>query len=122
LAPVAPDPSVETARAALADLIEVRAAIEDAPRRAGAAVTLTAVTERLLAAGPIADLQAAARETLAAREALASGALDTAKAALTRAVTPLVRVAQQGRIDGATDRGDASRLTGAAAAGRGGGE
>src|SRR3954468_7975860 len=55
LAPVAPDPSVDTARAALADLIEVRAAIEDAPRRAGAAVTLTALSERLLAAGPIAD-------------------------------------------------------------------
>lgn len=116
LAPPAADPITQSARAALSDLIAVSRALEGGPSQA-----LRDLSERILAAAARApDLQPAAMEVAAARTALASGQIDTARDALRRAAAPLVRRAQQGRLDANSVPPDAARLAGAAAIGRGG--
>ena len=122
LAPPAPDAVTEAARGALTDLVAVSAALDGSGDRAMLDRALLGLGERLLAAAAAApDLQGAAREVAAARDALASGRLDAAREALRRAAGPLVARAQHGRLEGSRVPGDASRLAGAAAvAGRGG--
>jgi hypothetical protein len=116
LAPPALDPRAEAARSALMDLIAVARELDDASRRSGAATRLSSLAERLLAmAAGAPDLQPAAREVLAAREAATTGQVSVARAALQRAAGPLVAQAQRGRIDGASLARDAARLAGAAA-------
>ena len=128
LAPPAPDPVTEAARAALADVIAVSAALErTAPERASPGqsppltLALRGLNERILAAAARApDLQAAAAEIAAARTALAAGQTDTARDALRRAAGPLLKRAQEGRIEAGPVSRDAARLAGAAAIARGG--
>ena len=127
LAPPAPDPAGEAARSALMDLIAVAGALDDADAdaagRAGDTARLSRLAERLLSlAGAAPDLQPAARDLLAARDALAAGQIAPARAALQRAAAPLVARAQRGRIDGAVLPRDAARLAGAAAVSRGEGK
>jgi hypothetical protein len=69
-------------------------------------------------AGDAADLQPAARDLFAARDALAAGQVSSARAALQRAAVPLVARAQRGRMDGHAVPRDAARLAGAAATGQ----
>jgi len=64
------------------------------------------------------DVQGAARDVLAARDAVAAGQIDRARASLQRAAGPIVARAQSDRIDAARVPRNASRLAGAA--GRGG--
>ena len=126
LAPAAADPETAAARAALVDLLAVARAIDqartDQPLDADdAARRLTGLAEGILAmAARSADLQPAARDILAAREALAKGQTEAARAALRKAAAPLVTRAQRGRIDAGTIGRDAARLSGAAALARGG--
>jgi hypothetical protein len=138
LAPPAPDPVTESARAALADLIAVSAALEPPePDRRPTAGTpgsdgrsrppqpltqmLHDLSERILAAAArAADLQPAAREVAAARTALAAGDADAARKALRRAAAPLVKRAQHGRIESSGVSRDAARLAGTAAIAGGG--
>jgi hypothetical protein len=108
------DAQVDAARSALADVLDASAAIDDATRRPSTVATLTRAAERLLAAGTNADLQAAAHDAIAARDALANGAVAQAKASLKRAAVPLVRQAQRGRIDGDVTGPGAARIGGAA--------
>ena len=120
LAPPASDPITESARAALGELLSVSATLGTHPA-AGDAQTLRDLSERVLTAAARApDLQPAAREIDAARTALAAGRIDAARDALRRAAAPLVKRAQQGRIEGTAVSRDAARLAGAAAAARGG--
>lgn len=116
LAPPASDPRTEAARSALIDLIAVARALDDPSGRAGAPASLSRLAERILAmADGAADLQPAAREVLAARDAVTAGDEARARAALQRAATPLVVRAQRGRIDTRGVPRDAARLAGAAA-------
>src|SRR5262249_34565814 len=117
LAPTAADPATDAARAALLDLAAVARALDDPSRRADAAARLTQVAERVLS---LRDMQAPARDLLAARGALAAGQIEPARAALQRAAGPIVARAQNRRIDSAAIPRDAARLAGAAAAGPGG--
>ena len=124
LAPPASDPIAESARAALTDLVAIARALETAQvDQAGA---LTRLAERVLAmaaaesAERAANVQASARDVLAARDALSAGRIDEARTALARAAGPIVARAQAGRIDAARLPRDAARLAGAAAAGGGG--
>ena len=122
LAPVAPDPVTASARAALGDVIAAAAALDAGADAAALAGTLRAVSERILAAAASApDLRPGAAEIAAARSALAEGRRDAAREALQRAAVPLVKRAQQGRIEGNAVPGEAARLAGAAALPRGGG-
>jgi hypothetical protein len=121
LAPTASDPSADAARAALLDLTLVAREIDDASRRVDAGQRLTRLAERLLSLprgtgeDRQADLQAAVRDVLAARDAVSAGQIDAAHAALQRAAGPIVARAQTGRIDSASIARDAARLAGAAA-------
>jgi hypothetical protein len=121
LAPQSPDAITEAARAALTDLIATSAALNDRANDAAMTAALRGLGERILAAAAgAADLQPAAKEVAAARDALASGQIDAARAALRRAAPPLVTRAQRGRIPGGSVSRDAARLAGAAAVGGGG--
>jgi hypothetical protein len=116
LTPPSPDPVTEAARTALADLIAVNAALDE-----GSADALRDLSERLLSVAVRApDLQAAAKEIAAARTAISAGQRDAARDALRRAAPPIVKRAQQGRIEGTALAPDTVRLAGAAALGRGG--
>ena len=117
LAPPAPDPAAEAARSALLDLAAVARSLEAGSGKPE--TTLDRIAERLLAA-PNPELQAAARDILAARTSLSSGRADQARASLNKAATVLVKHAQRGRIDGASIPADAARLAGAAAIAGGG--
>jgi hypothetical protein len=66
------------------------------------------------------ELQGAARDILAARDALTQGRIDDAWASLKKTAGPLARLAQRGRIDGASIANDAARAAGAAAIAGGG--
>lgn len=118
LAPLTPDPSAEAARSALADVVRASAAMDDGSQRSAAVGALTAAAERMLAAGP--DLQSAARDVIAARDAVAQGRIDVARAALSRAAGPLIVVARRGGVDGSSTNRAAQRLSGAAAIAGGG--
>ena len=121
LAPLSPDAVTEASRGALADLIAASAALDARADPAAIADTLRELSERILAtAAGTADLQPAAREVAAAREALASGQTAAAREALRRAAPPLVRRAQHGRLPGGRVARDPARLAGAAAIGAGG--
>lgn len=153
LAAPAPDPVTESARAALADLLTISAALgsergqtgvrpgsdsgQTGVRRVdpgGAAASqdarfdigsptgaLRELGERILTASARApDLQSAAVDVAAARAAIAEGRIDAAREALRRAAAPLVKRAQQGRIESTPVPRDAARLAGAAALGGGG--
>jgi hypothetical protein len=116
LAPAAPDPQTEAARSAMRDLIDVARDLDRASARADAVTRLSQLAERLLAmAAAAGDLQPAAREVLAARDALIAGQTPAARAALQRAAGPLVARAQRGRIDASPVARDAARLAGVAA-------
>jgi hypothetical protein len=123
LAPPAPDPVTASARAALSELIATVRTIEAGADRSALSGTLRELGERILAAAASApDLRPAADHVAAARTALAEGRTDAARDALHRAAPPLVKRAQQGRIEGGRVPGDAARLAGAAAVARGGGQ
>jgi hypothetical protein len=116
LAPPASDPRVEAARSTLTGLVAAARALEDPSQRAGAAAALTDLPERILAIeGGAADLQAAAREVMTARVAVAAGQDTAARAALQRAGISLVARAQRGRIETRAIQRDRARLAGAAA-------
>lgn len=122
LAPAAPDPETEAARAALADLMAIARALDDPSRRAESVSRLERLAERVLAsAAPTPASQPAARDILAARDSVSAGDIDKARAALQRAAAPLVARAQRGRIDSAPVGPAAARLAGAAAIAPGGG-
>jgi hypothetical protein len=122
LSPPAPDPAIASARTALGDVIAAAAGLDAGADAASLTGTLRALSERILAAAANApDLRPAAAEIATARTALAEGRRDAARDALQRAAVPLVKRAQQGRIEGHTVPGDAARLAGAAALPRGGG-
>jgi hypothetical protein len=114
LAPAAPDALAETARAALADLVNVNTALADPAQRETVAARLSGIAERLLSGSPPAELHPVVRELMGSRDALIAGRLDEARAALRRAAAPLVGHAQRGRIDGDTRSRDLMRLSGAA--------
>ncbi|HET7698481.1 MAG TPA: hypothetical protein VFK57_22390 [Vicinamibacterales bacterium] len=121
LAPPAPDPVTESARAALAELVAVSTALDlrEQPKTLGD--RLRGLGERVLTAAARApELQPAAQEIAAAQTALASGRIDAARDALRRAGAPLAKRAQHGRIDAAGVPREPARLAGAAALGRGG--
>jgi hypothetical protein len=128
LAPTAADPAVTAARAALMDLVAVTRDLAEPAQRQTVFTALTRLAERILAMSPgptrqssgHADLQAAAREVIAARDAVSAGQIETARAALQRAAGPIVSRAQGGRIEAARVPRDAARLAGAAAIGPGG--
>jgi hypothetical protein len=123
LAPPAADPQTDAARSALMDLIAVAERLDEPASRADGQARLSRLAERLLAlSGGAGDLQPAARELLAARDAMAAGQIPSARAALQRAAAPLVARAQRGRIDGSIQPRDAARLAGAAAVSRGEGK
>ena len=111
LTPAASDPVADTARAALLDLIDVNASLGDAASHADLTSRLSRVAERLLAGGV--PFQASARDVVAARDAVASGKSDEARAALARAAAPIVTLAQRGRIESAPSAPKAERLAGA---------
>jgi hypothetical protein len=116
LAPPASDPQVEAARSALMDLIAVTRALDQPPPRAEALTRLSRLAERILTMpGAAADLQAAGRLVLTAREAVEAGQIEAARGALQRAAAPLVARAQRGRIEGSAQPRDPARLAGAAA-------
>jgi hypothetical protein len=121
LAPAATDPETGAAREALLDLLAVARRIDSpgvdrAADSGEVARRLTALAERVLAmAGRSPDLQPAAREILAARDAMAKGQTDAARAALGKAAPPIVSRAQRGRIDAGAISRDAARMAGAAA-------
>lgn len=112
LLPPAQDPLADTARVALLDLIEANASIGDAARRQEMTTRLSHLAERLLAGG--APLQPAARDVMAARDAVAAGKDDQARAALARAAAPIVTLAQRDRIESTSSAAKAARVTGAA--------
>lgn len=119
LAPPASDPQTDAARSALMELIAVTRSLDDEAARAAVVARLSRLTERVLAlAGDAGDLQPAARDLLAARDALAASQMASARAALQRAAVPLVARAQRGRMDGHALPRDAARLAGAAATGQ----
>jgi hypothetical protein len=123
LTPPSADPTTESARAALADLIAVSSALGSDARseRATLIRTLQELGERVLTAAARApELHPSAKEIDTARTALAAGQTATARDALRRAVGPLLARAQQGRIESSTVSPDAARLADAAAIGRGG--
>jgi hypothetical protein len=136
LAPPSPDPLTESARAALAELLTISAAVGSdrgqtgvrpgadasaAAARQELGSTLRDLGERILTASARApDLRPAAADVAAARTAIAEGRIEAARAALRRAAAPLVKRAQQGRIESTPVPRDAARLAGAAALGRGG--
>jgi hypothetical protein len=123
LSPPAPDPAIASARTALGDVIAAAAGLDAGADAASLTGTLRALSERILGAAANApDLRPAAAEIATARTALAEGRRDAARDALQRAAVPLVKRAQQGRIEGHTVPGDAARLAGAAALPRGGGK
>jgi hypothetical protein len=120
VAPPASDPSTDAARSALMDLIDVARELDDRATQGrgteDASARLARLAERILAmAAGAADLQPAARDVLAAREALTAGRDASARAALQRAAAPLVTRAQRGRIEGRGVPRDPARLAGAAA-------
>jgi hypothetical protein len=116
LMPAASDPVTAAARAALADVLVVSAALDDSPEAATIDAVLRGLGERILAASAgAADLRPAAAAVAAARDALASGRIEGAREALRRAAAPLVNRAQQGRIQGSSGSREAGRLAGAAA-------
>jgi hypothetical protein len=116
LTPPASDPQTEAARSALMDLIAAARGLDDPSGRVDAAARLSRLAERILGmAGGAADLQPAAREALAARDAVMSGQETFARAALQRAAAPLVIRAQRGRIESRGLPRDPARLAGAAA-------
>ena len=120
LAPAAADPDTEAARSALMDVIESARGLDDVSARADAVARLSRVAERVLAVSARApELQASARDLLAARDAAAAGQVASARSALQRAAGPLVARAQRGRIDAAALVRDIARLAGAAAIGGG---
>ena len=124
LAPAAADPETAAARAALADLLAAARAIDPAAgntsHREAVAKQLSGLAERVLAmAGRSADLQPAARDILAARDAMANGHSEAARTSLRKAAAPLVARAQRNRIDAGTIGRDAARIAGAAALARG---
>ena len=122
VAPHVADPQTEASRNALTDVIAIARSLDAQPDRAETAGRLQRLAEQVLAAAASApDLQPAAREVLAARDALSGNEIDKARAALQRAAGPLVVRAQHGRIDGAMVPRDAARLAGAAAIAPGGG-
>jgi hypothetical protein len=134
LAPAALDPQADAARAALMDVIAVARDLDVAAARGDLAARLSRLAERVMATAGAAlepplhlaalgdeALAKAARDLLAARDAIAAGQIAVARAALQRAAAPLIARVQRGRIDGSTRPRDAARLAGAAAvAGRGG--
>ena len=129
LTPPSPDPVTETARAALAQLVGSGLSLSEPGSGADPGFGLPAnfaqnlrdLSERLLTVpGRAPDLQRAAKDIDAAREAIAAGRVDVAREALRRAAGPLVKRAQQGRTEVPTVSPDAVRLAGAAAIGRGG--
>jgi hypothetical protein len=112
--PPAPDARAAAARAALAGV----AAIARDPGAPDALARLSSLAERLLTIEPgAADLQAASRLLLQAREALARADVPNARKALQGAVGPLIARAGHERIDLPFASRDALRLTGAAAEG-----
>ena len=121
LAPPAADPETEVARTALMDLIAIAHALDAPAERAEIASRLERLAESMLsAAAATPALQPAARDVLAARDAVSASEIDKARAALQRAAGPLVARAQRGRIDGAVVGRHAARLAGAAAIAPGG--
>lgn len=122
LAPAAADPQADAARSALMDMIAIARDLDATTARADAIGRLSRLAERILAlAAGAGDLPAAARDLIAARDALTAGQIPAARAALQRAAGPLVARAQRGRIDGAPVARDPARLAGAAALVKGGG-
>ena len=116
LAPPATDPQTDAARSALMELIAITRVLDDEAARAAVVSRLSRLAERLLAmAGSAGDLQPAARDLLAARDALAASQIASARGSLQRAAPPLVARAQRGRMEGRTLPRDAARLAGAAA-------
>jgi hypothetical protein len=116
LAPPLSDPDAEAARAAVMDVIAVARDLDQPAGGTVAVDRLSRLAERLLAVAPGApDLQPAARDVLAARDALTAGDIGRARAALQRAARPLVARAHRGRIDGRAEPRDRARLAGAAA-------
>jgi hypothetical protein len=111
LAPPAPDPLADTARAALLDLIEVNGSIGKVNAQDEITSRLTRVAERLLAGGE--PFQSAAREIMAARDAVAAGKSDAARASLVRAAAPIVTLAQRDRIESTPSASRAERIAGA---------
>jgi hypothetical protein len=118
LAPATADPDTAAAREALVELLAAARGID---RSADVAGQLTGLAERILAmAGRSVDLHPAAREILAARDAVGKGEIEAARSSLRKAAAPLVTRAQRGRIDARTIGRDAARTAGAAALTRGG--
>jgi hypothetical protein len=96
------------------------AAIAAAPRAADVPARLEQLAEDVLAIAPgDAASQASARRLLEARDLIAAGDADRARAALQDAIAPLLARAQRGRLDVPSLSREAARLTGAAAGGRG---
>jgi hypothetical protein len=117
LAPAAPDAQADAARAALMDLIAVARDLDESSGQADLVGRLSRLAERVLAMDV---LRPAARDLLAARDAVAAKQMESARPALQRAAALLVANAQRGRIDANARSRDAARLSGAAAvAGRG---
>jgi hypothetical protein len=124
LAPVSADPGTTAARDALVELLAVARSIDPARRQqpaeqADIGKRLTELAERILAmAGRSADLQPAAREILAARDAMGRGEVDAALMALGKAAGPIVTRAQRGRLETGNIGRNAARMAGAAALAR----
>ena len=117
LAPPAPDTPTGAARDALLELLD----IARDPGRPEMQDRLGRLAERVLTIDAGAgDLQASAQALVTAREALASGELDKARARLQAAAAPIVARAQRGRIVGGTEPREPARLAGAAALAGGG--
>jgi hypothetical protein len=96
------------------------AAIAAAPLAAGVPARLEQLAEDVLAIAPGESAsQVSARRVLEARDLIAAGDADKARAALQDAIAPLLSRAQRGRLDVPPLSRDAARLTGAAAGGRG---
>src|SRR4029077_3588373 len=83
-APTAGVPAAASARAAMTDLVAAARELDNVEPRSTVSATLTRLADRILAAGDR-DVQAAARDVLAARDAVSAGQVDAARAALQRA-------------------------------------
>jgi hypothetical protein len=103
LTPENPDPLAAAARDTLVDLLRLAALVKEGSgvkADAGAPNRLAALAERVLRIEPqAADLQAASRELLAARDALVAGRADDVHRALQRAAPAVLSRAGRNRTD-----------------------